>query len=109
MIPEEQTLPEAQTPQERTNTRACDSAGRTRCTHERVRVRASVPVSASGHGKPSTYGQKHESLCRGTARDHDLLHRDDPSEVHEAMVGLAHACSVGILVGVVVVVVEFLV
>ena len=53
--------------------------------------------------------QHRQAISKGTARDHDLLHRDDPSEVHEAMVGLAHACSVGILVGVVVVVVEFLV
>ena len=37
-------------------------------------VRASVPVSASEHGKPSTYGQQHESLRNGTAREHDLLH-----------------------------------
>ena len=72
-------------------------------------MRACVPVSASDHGKPSTYGQKHESMCTGTARDHDLLHRDDDACDREAELCLAKACNVAILVGVVFVVVEFFV
>ena len=36
-------------------------------------VRSCVPVSASEHGKPSTYAQQHESLRTGTAREHGSL------------------------------------
>ena len=72
-------------------------------------MRARVPVSASDHGKPSTYGQEQESMCIGSAHNRDLLHRDDDAGDREAEVGLAKACNVAILVGVVFVVVEFFV
>ena len=102
-------VPEARTPQAEKDTSTCASEGRTRCTRERVCDRACVPVSASDHGKPNRYGQKLESMCTGTARDHDLLHRDDDAGDREAEVGLAKACNVAILVGVVFVFVEFFV
>ena len=100
-------VPETRTPQAEADTSTGASTGRTRCTHERVCVRACVPVSAGDHGQPSTYGQKLQSMCTGTARDHDLLHRVDDAGDREAEVGLAQACNVAILVGVVFVVVEF--
>ena len=102
-------VPEARTLQAETDTSTCASEGRTGCTRERVCVRAFVPVSASDHGKPSRYGQKIESMCTGTARKHDLLHRGDDARDREAEVGPAKACNVAILVGVVFVVVEFFV
>ena len=48
-------------------------------------------------------------MCTGTARDHDLLHRDDDAGDREAEVGLANVCDVAILLDVVFVVVEFFV
>ena len=48
-------------------------------------------------------------MCIGSAHNRDLLHRDDDAGDREAEVGLAKACNVAILVGVVFVVVEFFV
>ena len=48
-------------------------------------------------------------MCAGTARDHDLLHRDDDAGEREAKVRLAKAFNDACLESVVLVVVKFFV
>ena len=52
--------------------------------------------------------QHRQAISKGTARDHDLLHRDDDAEDRDAEVGLANVCNVAIFVCVVFGVREFL-